>query len=253
MNIDRIAIQRVHVVFADDVSNINQEYSPQLHKAATAPTRTVRALRYPSNEYECIESTKYVDTSSSGNPSSFAFVLQFSITPVPYRYDVNFLYSYCKHSGDFKDYDACLWKSSTVPEDDKNEKDPLKLFNKFYAAGIKYYSERELNEVTIKVQYWNTYQVFSNKTITIDSSGNRSVLGYVADSKVPSLLPPLLPQALMPPAPLLPLTETRPVDALGVDAAESATNPGKKKRVKTLKFFDGTADVSTSGSDRAAG
>ena len=57
----------------------------------------------------------------------------------------------------------------------------------------------------------------------------------------------------MPPAPLLPLTETRPVDALGADAAESATNLTKKKRVKTLKFFDGTADVSTSGSDRAAG
>jgi hypothetical protein len=57
----------------------------------------------------------------------------------------------------------------------------------------------------------------------------------------------------MPPAPLLPLTETRPVDALAADAAESAMNPAKKKRVKTLKFFDGTADVSTSGSDRAAG
>lgn len=253
MNIDRNTIQRVHVVFADDVSNINQEYSPQLHKAATAPTRTVRALHYTSNEYECIESTKYTDTSSTGTPSPFAFLLQFSITPVPYRYDVNFLYSYCKQSGDFKDYDARLWRSSTVPEDDKNEKDPLKLLNKFYAAGLKYYSEDELNQVTIKVQYWNTHQVFSNKTITIDSSGHRSIQGYVPDSTVPSLLPPLLPQALMPPAPLLPLTETRPVDALGADAAESATNLSKKKRVKTLKFFDGTADVSTSGSDRAAG
>jgi len=255
IDIDRNAIRRVYVVFADDVSSINQVFSPETHKAVPDPKRTLSVSQSSRWQYECIEATKYTDTSGSGNPSSFAFVLQFSITPVPYRYDVNFLYSYCKNSGDFKDYDARLWRSSTVPEDEKTQKDPLKLLNKFYPAELKYYSEDELNSVTIKVEYWNTHQALlsQSKTITIDSSGNRRVQGYVADSTVPSLLPPLLPQALMPPAPLLPLTETHPVDALAADAAESAMNPAKKKRVKTLKFFDGTADVSTSGSDRAAG
>jgi hypothetical protein len=36
------------------------------------------------------------------------------------------------------------------------------------------------------------------------------------------------------------------------DEAESSVKPAKQKRVKTLKFFDGTSDVSTNDSGRAA-
>ena len=71
---ERNAIRRVYVVFADDVSNIDQVFSPETHKAVPDPKRTLSVSQSSRWQYECTEATKNVGTSNSANPSSFAFL-----------------------------------------------------------------------------------------------------------------------------------------------------------------------------------
>jgi hypothetical protein len=257
-HIDKKAIKQLCVVFADDTRTINQVFTPQRHAKSQDVKRTCQ--KKTDFEIECTELTEYTDLSGSGNTSTFAFTLQFSIIHVPYRYDVHFLYAYFKASTDFLDYNAQLWQSGQVPEPNPNQTDqnPLIMYHKLYQPGTKTYLGRDIRHGKVKVFYCNTQNIGSFEdggstynTMTIGHDGKRNLSSDI--TAAPSLVP-FIPSygASLQDLTALNASAPEPFHVGASDEAESSVKPAKQKRVKTLKFFDGTSDVSTNDSGRAA-
>jgi hypothetical protein len=156
------------------------------------------------------------------------------------------------------DYNAQLLLCEFVPEQDQTQKDILFMYHKVYAPGTKLYLGGDISSGKVDVLYCNTQKTGSFEdggntytTMTIAHDGIKNLASHI--TAAPSLVP-FIPSYGAPLQDLTASNASAP-DPFHVGAsyeAESSVKQTKQKRVKTLKFFDGTSDVSTNDSGRAA-